>query len=848
MNRTIVIATVTLAVLLSCVAVTACGASDAASRTDYGSPSVGAELVVFGPNGGTGGYGQYVLNGNQIYLPTEHKSDAPSDSGYSAPHRDGYVLMGWSTSSDAETPKYLPGQPLTVTSDTTLFAVWGGLGYVSVSKMGGASQGDTAQAQHVVGMVGESPVLDATYAKQLMDVARERGSSVRITLTVSDGISELSSMAEGLGRTVSADWFSVTVSSKGEVSLSGVPDRIGTFCITLNLQTSKHQWGDLEDLSCRWFVSAYDGNDPSDIMYVELDGKDVGHGPYHTAIKLPDADPGSKRQNGWKIAVDGSSTTYPLGGSYSLVRNNVDLEASYYSYDEVAASGVVGVIAYNANGGTYNGPLAELVPADGYGGLKQTTLVSKEGATCIGWNPSGSADDVVYPAGYLYDMSDYTELKAVWVGGSPETVKVRFANPGDGNQSATYDEFVGYRYALPTNGFSLAGYDFQGWSATRYDPGKGSADASPSVVTGQRTYYAVFERTSYSCTLVYDANGGTGTMNSRTDPTPSVPYYMPVDGCAFHRDGYSFLGWAESRYADAPSIPAVNGYRTFTGSGTVTLYAVWSAEPVGDANTFQIVYMGNMSGVSDVPRVATRTVQSDSVVLYLSQTAPRLEGFRFVGWAETPSGNALHMPGDMVSMSMPEGSHQLSMVLYAVWESRSDGDGTAVTVTFVVGETGVVRTVEVRSGGTVAPPTVSPPEGNAFLGWYDGGSKWDFSDPVTGPTTLTAKFVKVAHVVVDGTSVRVVLDCASASTKVTYSDGFSATYGSSVPARDVGAGAEGTVTVTALTQDGTLTAVLRYSVPQDDEKDREGPDMVTVGVVGGVVGLFALFVVARRFL
>ena len=54
--------------------------SDASYASTFGSDSVGAERIVFDSNGGSGGYAQYVLNGNSVYFPTEYKASGVSNN------------------------------------------------------------------------------------------------------------------------------------------------------------------------------------------------------------------------------------------------------------------------------------------------------------------------------------------------------------------------------------------------------------------------------------------------------------------------------------------------------------------------------------------------------------------------------------------------------------------------------------------------------------------------------------------------------------------------------------------------------------------------------------------------
>ena len=93
--------------------------SSASYSSTFGSDSVGAERIVFDSNGGSGGYVQYVLNGNSVYFPTEYKAPGTSNITYQQIAKDGSILTGWSEDRDAVSPTYLPGQPYTVTVPKT---------------------------------------------------------------------------------------------------------------------------------------------------------------------------------------------------------------------------------------------------------------------------------------------------------------------------------------------------------------------------------------------------------------------------------------------------------------------------------------------------------------------------------------------------------------------------------------------------------------------------------------------------------------------------------------------------------------------------------------------------------
>ena len=830
------------------------GESDASYSITYGSDSVGAEKIVFDSNGGSGGYAQYVLNGNRINFPTEYKVSGASNSAYSQISRDGYVLLGWSESKTATTPQFHPGQSYTVTSDRTFYAVWGDLTYDCIQKFGGGSDDLDCEAQHVVTTKNGSNGLivdDETGAYLLMKASLDRG-TYRYVLTVTHDGQPVSSVANSTNTSISADWLTLSISSTGSFSFSGSPDSVGVYCIEIEMLTKSlgGTYGDLEDLFCRWYVSVADPeHDASSIMHVTYDGLDVGYGPYHTAVKLPDS--ASQRQKGWNIVVDGSHAVFPVGGSYSVVKKETALTLSEYTFDEIAAADIVGVIAYNANGGSYNGAFAELVPIQGYQGLKSGSIVSKQGFSFLGWNSTGSASDPIYPDGYLYDIdSGYTELKAVWAESPITTFKVHLVNPGSGSQNLSFDAAAGFSYMLPVHGFEQSGYEFLGWSDTQYAPGKGQVSEGDSIsTTSTKTYYAVYRPITYVFTIHYLAGAGEGTMPAQTAESETVPYCMTILGSVFSYTGYEFVGWAESKYADSPSFLEGDAYM-FSDSGEVTLYAVWHElqvipdEPEAPKHLFGLLFVGNGPSVSNIPSETYRITTSDVEAFYVPSNVPTREGYRFLGWSETSTGLATYEPGAKITLMLDGPDTSKVLRLHAVWESSQShgGDGTNVTVTFV-GESGTLRTVTVASGQSVASISAPSKEGYAFLGWFRDSAKWSFGSPVESDMVLTATYLKVFHTEIGGSTVKVLMDCNASQITVSFSDGFTGSYDSTtIPGHEV-SDASGSVSVTAVTGDGTYSAVCHYSVDSQPEEEEEMDDTLLYGGIAvAIVGIIGLMV------
>ena len=133
---------------------------------------------------------------------------------------------------------------------------------------------------------------------------------------------------------------------------------------------------------------------------------------------------------------------------------------------------------------------------------------------------------------------------------------------------------------------SRNGYNFLGWSDTKngtvkYKDGESLTLTYTSEVT-EKTIYAVWEEIKPPVTIyiTYNGNAGNDTVSNLPDPTtstiPNGQYYAPftISDKVPTRNGYDFLGWADS--ADAAK-PQYRPGDTINVSGDTYFYAVWKA-------------------------------------------------------------------------------------------------------------------------------------------------------------------------------------------------------------------------------------------------------------------------------
>lgn len=139
----------------------------------------------------------------------------------------------------------------------------------------------------------------------------------------------------------------------------------------------------------------------------------------------------------------------------------------------------------------------------------------------------------------------------------PETITISFETNG-GLEVPAVTINVGDDFEAPTP--VRAGYIFKGWFV----------DESLSMpFDGAPTHnITLFAKWAVAIGVVFDGNGGTGSMASLTEGA-GYPFTLPQN--AFTKSGHVFAGWATT-----PDGDAVYGDRgTVTATESITLYAVW---------------------------------------------------------------------------------------------------------------------------------------------------------------------------------------------------------------------------------------------------------------------------------
>jgi len=368
-------------------------------------------------------------------------------------------------------------------------------------------------------------------------------------------------------------------------------------------------------------------------------GDDITQASAGEEITLPTvtADTGY-RFDGWYTANDGTGTKY-ADGATMIPTSDHTLYAWYVKTYTVTYNGndnKTGTVPTDSNNPYDAG--SDVVVLGNSGNL------AKDYHTFVGWNTSNASDATVATQKSVGDeitgiSSDIT-LYAVW----KHLVTIGVSPAGTGTASATYyeddtyygksagDDFTSGTYVsdskhLVLNAYPNDGYHFDSTYKIGEDVrpwGSGTSNALETGGTAQVgnnvDYVAHFAPNTY--TVVFNANGGTGTMANQAFTYGTA---QNLTEKAYTRDGYSFTGWATT--ADGDKVyddqEEVSNLTTEDG-GTVTLYAKWSL-----VATPTITY-SDAHGKGTMPPSTTSATLSSTVLS--AEPSNVATGYEFKEW------------------------------------------------------------------------------------------------------------------------------------------------------------------------------------------------------------------------
>ena len=350
-------------------------------------------------------------------------------------------------------------------------------------------------------------------------------------------------------------------------------------------------------------------------------------------------------------------------------------------------------------------------------------IPKREGYTFKGWDRDKNNTSGVFPGFEWWIEDENQTVYAIWE--KNKNYNVKYVVDGDKQFSRTIEQQLDTDYKVLANNVAKTGYTALNWECTYYVTStetatkifkEGATYNNLSVPGTTATFVSKWKANKY--TIKYNANGGSGTMNSQS---ATYDQNVTLNSNKFTKTGYTFLGWSEDSSATTPTYTDRQTVKNLsaTNGATVNLYAVWQKNAV---STYLIRF--NANGGSGTMANMTCEVGKG---YYLTKNAFTKSGFTFKGWA-TISGSSTVRYTDQEYISDLTTTNGAAITLYAVWESNTKnytirfnsngGYGSMSDMTCTVGSTyQLTRNAFYKNG-------------YSFVGWntYSGATSVKYSD------------------------------------------------------------------------------------------------------------------------
>ena len=259
---------------------------------------------------------------------------------------------------------------------------------------------------------------------------------------------------------------------------------------------------------------------------------------------------------GWYTAANGGGTK--VGSSLTLETPSVTGAVTYYAYVTRAVNRYT--FTFNANGGST--PSSSSITKDYNEAIGTLPTCSRAADNTYTYAFAGWFDTAAATGGTQLTTTTKVTSNKTWYARWTATYK-NYTVTWNGNGGAPSKSSSSFHYndalgTLPTA--TRTGYTFKGWSTSA----NGSVNVSTTTkVTGNVTYYAIWQINSYTLTVTAGTGGtvsGGGTYNygatATLKATPSA--------------GYHFVKWSDGN---------TNASRTVTVTGDATYTATFEQDP-----------------------------------------------------------------------------------------------------------------------------------------------------------------------------------------------------------------------------------------------------------------------------
>lgn len=283
-------------------------------------------------------------------------------------------------------------------------------------------------------------------------------------------------------------------------------------------------------------------------------------------------------------------------GAYNFNQNYGYIRADYIGYvSNGNGQKAKYTIEFNPNGGHFpdrSETSSKKITVEEYT-VPQVQSPVRDGYTFVGWN------ETVIPA------QENKTYVAVWKSPTPQKYNIIFdANGGkfnDGTTTKSQSVEEGNKPTVPESP-TRDGYIFKGW------------DSEISLVTGNKTYTAVWEKVPKKYEITFDADGGKFSDGSTSKVVTAIEGEKPQTIENPIREGYIFKGWS-------PEIVSATKNMTYT--------AIWEKEK----EIYTVTFDANGGSFEDGSKKQEQKVEEGTKPT--EPKAPTKKGYRFIGWDQT---------------------------------------------------------------------------------------------------------------------------------------------------------------------------------------------------------------------
>jgi uncharacterized repeat protein (TIGR02543 family) len=238
--------------------------------------------------------------------------------------------------------------------------------------------------------------------------------------------------------------------------------------------------------------------------------------------------------------------------------------------------------------------------------------------------------------------------------------------------------------------FADSGFLFVDWNTAPDGSGTSYANGATFSFGSAQVLYATWVGIEHTVTFAENDTPTDAVISSQTENAPTALTEFSALVPKFAHVGFTFDNW--NTESDGGGIAYADG-STFSFSGPVALYAIWSSNPIAVLSFESSNGTGSVAPISNSEGVST-TLPSGSGI-----SNP---GYTFIGWNTSADGNGIEYAagGTYVFTGNETLYAQWSPDTYVVSYSYEGGVALLASANYVVGTTALVLPVATLSGDT----------------------------------------------------------------------------------------------------------------------------------------------------